>query len=83
MTDCFKTHKYYMKKATLQSKDIYNSGNDYDQSILSQPQPVDEYVTVDTFNRVVAELVDEINNKQDKLDIGFIDYEKPQQNNGG
>ena len=45
MTDCLKIHKYYMKKATLQSKDIYNSGNDYDQSILTQPQPVDEYVT--------------------------------------
>lgn len=64
---------------TTNSRDIYQRGNDYDQSeLLYGPSPCGPYVTLQMFNKVINQLIVLIKEKQDKLDIGFIEYTSPE-----
>ena len=53
-----------MKKAKNHLKDIYERGNDYDQSELLSNSPCGAYVTIEMFNQVINKLISLINEKQ-------------------
>lgn len=63
-----------MKKAKNHLKDIYERGNDYDQSELLSNSPCGAYVTIEMFNQVINKLISLINEKQEKLKLGYIEY---------
>lgn len=64
-----------MKKAQNHLKDIYERGNDYDQSELLSNSPCGAYVTIEMFNQVINKLISLINEKQEKLKLGYIEYQ--------
>lgn len=55
--------------------DTYERGNDYDQAELFGGSPAGPYVTIQMLNAIVNKLILSINQKQDKLDLGDIEYE--------
>lgn len=63
-----------MKKTKNHLKDIYERGNDYDQAELLTNSPCGAYVTIEMFNQVINKLISLINEKQEKLKLGYIEY---------
>lgn len=55
--------------------DIYERGNDYDQVELFGNIPISDYVTLEMLNAVISKLIIMIGQKQNKLDLGYIEYE--------
>lgn len=55
--------------------DIYQRGNDYDQAEIFTKAPCGPYVTIEMLNAIVNKLIDLINQKQDDLNLGYIDYD--------
>ena len=58
-------------RATANSKVVYHRGNDYDQA---DSYIEGEFVTRDEFLATVNNLAVAISNKQDKLQLGYIDF---------
>ena len=58
-------------RATANSKVVYHHGNDYDQA---DSYLEGEFVTRDEFLATVNNLGIAISNKQDKLQLGYIDF---------
>lgn len=65
------------RKTTTNSRDLYQRGNDYDQSELFTGQSSDIYVTIAMLNQAINYLLGIINTKQDNLKIQYIDYTDP------
>lgn len=55
--------------------DIYQRGNDFDQAEIFTKAPCGPYVTIEMLNAIVNKLIDLINQKQDDLNLGYIDYD--------
>ena len=58
-------------RATANSKVVYHRGNDYDQA---DSYLEGEFVTRDEFLATVNNLGIAISNKQDKLQLGYINF---------
>ena len=68
---------------TTNTNDIYGRGNDYDQhELFTWKSPCGPYVTLVMFNQTVNYLIQQIQMKQDKLDIEFIEYNGPEREKG-
>ena len=55
--------------------DTYERGNDYDQAELFSDSPCGAYVTIQMLNAIVSKLIILISKKQEKLDLGYIEYD--------
>ena len=65
---------------TTNSNDLYQRGNDYDQfELFTRTSPCGPYVTIEMLNKMVNYLISLINQKVDKLDIGYIEYDGPEE----
>ena len=74
-----KRYKYNTMNPTMNTTNIYERGNDYDQSEIWSKAPCGAYVTLEMFNQTINKLIIMIEKKQDKLNIGYIEYTAPEE----